>query len=106
MKTGNRNPESFGNWRGDLKDWAFLGLLPTPTARDYRSGFKKDSEAFKTRKQHSRGVNLHEDIQRTIGQNFQLNPRFVMEMMGFPPDWTELPFLNGETNPLKQEETP
>lgn len=26
----------------------------------------------------------------------QLNPLFVAEMMGFPPDWTELPFLNGE----------
>jgi hypothetical protein len=31
--------------------------------------------------------------------NSQLNPLFVLEMMGFPPDWTELPFLNGETNP-------
>jgi DNA (cytosine-5)-methyltransferase 1 len=28
----------------------------------------------------------------------QLNPRFVAEMMGFPTDWTILPFLNGETN--------
>lgn len=23
----------------------------------------------------------------------QLNPRYVAEMMGFPPDWTYLPFL-------------
>jgi hypothetical protein len=35
----------------------------------------------------------------------QLSPQFVMEMMGFPKDWTELPFLNGETNQSKQEET-
>ncbi|MDM1050484.1 hypothetical protein [Sphingobacterium hotanense] len=25
----------------------------------------------------------------------QVNPRFVSEMMGFPKDWTELPFLRG-----------
>jgi hypothetical protein len=30
------------------------------------------------------------------GKSSQLNPRFVAEMMGFPPDWTELPFTNGE----------
>jgi hypothetical protein len=29
-----------------------------------------------------------------------------MEMMGFPTDWTELPFLNGDKNQLKQQETP
>jgi hypothetical protein len=27
----------------------------------------------------------------------QLNPLFVAEMMGFPPDWTILPFQSGET---------
>ncbi len=36
-----------------------------------------------------------------VGSGFQLNPQFVGEMMGFPPDWTELPFLNGEVNQLK-----
>jgi DNA (cytosine-5)-methyltransferase 1 len=40
------------------------------------------------------------------GKSSQLNPRFVMEMMGFPPDWTELPFRNGEMNPSKPEEMP
>lgn len=30
------------------------------------------------------------------GKHGQLNPRFVAEMMGFPPNWTELPFLRGE----------
>ena len=33
------------------------------------------------------------------GKSSQLNPRFVAEMMGFPTNWTELPFLNGEQNP-------
>jgi hypothetical protein len=31
----------------------------------------------------------------------QLNPRFVAEMMGFPPNWTELPFQSGETKASK-----
>ncbi len=47
------------------------GLIPTPTAMD------------------STNAN---------GKTSQLNPRFVAEMMGFPPNWTELPFLNGETS--------
>ena len=29
------------------------------------------------------------------GRNGQLNPRFVAEMIGFPKDWTELPFRHG-----------
>jgi hypothetical protein len=32
------------------------------------------------------------------GTTSQLNPLFVAEMMGFPTDWTLLPFLNGEMN--------
>jgi hypothetical protein len=75
-------------------------LMPTPTFRDYRSGFKEGSDAFNARQQNPRGVNLHEHLQRELdGKNFQLNPQFVLEMMGFPPDWTELPFQNGVTNP-------
>ena len=27
------------------------------------------------------------------------------ELMGFPPDWMLLPFLNGEQKALKEEET-
>jgi len=37
------------------------------------------------------------------GKPSQLSPQFVLEMMGFPTDWTLLPFLNGETNQSKQE---
>jgi len=36
----------------------------------------------------------------------QLNPPFVLEMMGFPPDWTVLPFQSGETNQSKATEMP
>jgi hypothetical protein len=89
------NGNGFEQTIGEL---ANRGMLPTPAARDYRSGFDQDSEAFQTRQEHSKDVNLHEHIQREVGQNFQLNPRFVSEMMGFPPNWTELPFLSGGMN--------
>ena len=36
-------------------------------------------------------------VKQTFGKTSQLNPQFVAEMMGFPPNWTELPFLSGET---------
>jgi hypothetical protein len=32
------------------------------------------------------------------GKTSQLNPRFVLDMMGYPVDWTELPFQNGGPN--------
>jgi len=44
--------------------------------------------------------------QSQTGKTSQLNTPFVLEMMGFPPDWTELPFLSGETNPSKPQVTP
>lgn len=31
-------------------------------------------------------------------QTSQLNPQFVAEMMGYPTDWTVLPFLSGDRN--------
>jgi len=36
------------------------------------------------------------EMDLTTSKTSQLNPRFVAEMMGFPPNWTELPFQNGE----------
>ena len=96
--TGRNGTTRTGNGFGvTLNELLLRGLLPTPTARDYRSGFNPENGKLEERMNHSRGVNLHEHLQReSIGENFQLNTRFVMEMMGFPPNWTELPFQNGE----------
>jgi site-specific DNA-cytosine methylase len=41
----------------------------------------------------------------THGKTSQLNPRFVAEMMGFPVNWTELPFQSGELKASKPTET-
>jgi hypothetical protein len=58
------------------------------------------------------GLTLEQTARILVGKseesskNSQLNPRFVAEMMGFPPNWTELPFLNGGQNQSKDTETP
>jgi hypothetical protein len=69
------------------------GLLPTPTASDIKN-------ATLPKSQENRSSLIGEIIrEKQIGQvSQQLNPQFVMEMMGYPTDWLELPFLNGETN--------
>ena len=48
---------------------------------------------------------MHGVLNRPTGKTSQLNPRFVAEMMGYPPNWTELPFLNGETKASKDMAT-
>jgi hypothetical protein len=62
-----------------LHDLAKSGLLPTPKAQE---AIVNDSSSS------------------------QLNPRFVAEMMGFPHNWTELPFQNGEQNQSKDTAMP
>lgn len=78
-----------------LTDWMdFHGLLPNPTASDKYTGTTKDQKDWR-----SRMSVLKHNIAHQYGRNSLLNPRFVSEMMGFPVDWTVLPFLNGGKNP-------
>lgn len=80
-----------------LTDWMdFHGMLPTPTARDYKGS--ASMESIQRRKRNHLTNNLS-DVYAQRGKTSQLNPRFVAEMMGFPVDWTVLPFLNGGKNP-------
>jgi hypothetical protein len=76
------------------------GMLPTPDAASGKTGYMGKNRKGKQQ-------NLETVIRNSDDSlNSQLNPRFVAEMMGFPPNWTELPFLNGEQNPSKDMETP
>lgn len=59
-------------------------LLPTPIAQD----------VFKATKGQKQNSSLTVEFQ--VGGDSQLNNRFVGEMMGFPVDWCELPFLHGK----------
>jgi hypothetical protein len=86
-------------------------MLPTPTTRDCKSGQSPNGMIRKDGKSRADQLNnlpvmLGKHTQQTGETSQQLNPQFVLEMMGFPTDWTLLPFLNGETNPSKPEETP
>jgi hypothetical protein len=74
-------------------------LLPTPTARCWNTGTDKERPLDEP----TRRSELNHLISQEIGKPSQLSPQFVMEMMGFPTDWTLLPFLNGETNQSKPE---
>ena len=69
-------------------------LFPTPSTRDYKGARKKETLELKGRNKN----NSLPDVFAQIGKTSQLNPRFVAEMMSFPPDYLELPFLNTETN--------
>jgi hypothetical protein len=85
-----------------LGRFAVMGLLPTPTASDMKNATLPPSQANRKDGIVKRILSEHGEI----GKTSQLNPRFVLEMMGFPPDWTELPFQNGETNQSRRPETP
>ena len=71
-----------------------MGILPTPTAGSKHS-------------QHSMGEwgGSKNNMRHISGIYSPLNPRFVAEMMGFPPNWTELPFQSGEQNQSRATET-
>ena len=71
------------------------GMLPTPRNRDYKGA--RSTEALEASGRTA--TNSLPDSFSQTGKTSQLNPLFVGEMMGFPPNWLELPFQNTETNP-------
>lgn len=92
-----------------------MGLLPTPDCSDKKSAKSKQqglSNVVKgllatpsARDEKGEGGN-GKDLNRDLGiVGRQLNPQFVAEMMSFPENWTELPFLNGEMNQSKDMAT-
>ena len=61
-------------------------LLPTPNASDNRDrGGPKD-------KCVQRRIEIGKQVGLTQLVDGRLNPRFTLQMMGFPPDWTLKPF--------------
>ena len=70
-------------------------LLPTPTATsDKKGGCTRTDES----RQNDTLAHAVHGVLGEPGKTSQLNPRFVAEMMGFPPDWLELPFQSTEKN--------
>lgn len=80
----------------------FYGLLPTPTKRDWKGSRTLTNGKNITTKGQDMGLDLEQTCRIINGipggtsKTSQLNPLFVAEMMGFPPNWTISPFQNGE----------
>jgi hypothetical protein len=74
-----------------------MGLLPTPTLQEYTNSTLPPSQI---KRNNIPGVLLRQGV----SAHSQLNPLFVEQMMGFPKNWTALPFLNGETKASKPTE--
>jgi hypothetical protein len=92
----NRNK---GNLEEHVAKWVTENMLPTPNAAEgekYCTTYNEKSQM---------GRSLTPLMNKLTGQSSQLSPQFVMEMMGFPTDWTVLPFLSGEPSQSKQEAT-
>ena len=83
---GNNLEESILQWLAEGQ------VMPTPTARDWKGA--PSLENLKKRGKIPQKNSLPDFFART-GKSFQLNPLFVAEMMGFPVNWTVLPFLPG-----------
>ena len=90
--TGANQSTQYKQGGRSLKNYmSAAGLLPTPTSQDGKNGSLPPS-------QQARGSIVGEILRsQPIGKTSQLNPRFVGEMMGYPPNWTILPFQSGET---------
>lgn len=75
-----------------------FGMLPTPTATDFKGAYSPDAMISKDgidRANLLRNIYVHsgDNWKNEDGVTSQLSPAFVMEMMGFPIDWTLLPFI-------------
>jgi hypothetical protein len=78
-----------------------MGLLSTPTVSDSKGAYPPTSlDNFPTRRVSMKSIycQMEEGEKNYHSKDSQLNPRFVAEMMGFPPNWTELPFQSGDKN--------
>jgi hypothetical protein len=96
-------PAIHGQGGMDLQTTVVIGMLPTPNAMDWNTARSEEAHA-RAKEQH--GSALQDTLRQRAGQGSQLNPRFVAEMMGFPVNWTELPFQSGEPSQSKPTGTP
>lgn len=99
----NRSLSAGAAERPTLALMARKKLLPTPNARDWKG--RTNPNVKKEGCGNVYGDTLPDVIYKT-SQTSQLNPQFVAEMMGFPHDWTLLPFLRGDENQSKPTAMP
>jgi hypothetical protein len=78
-----------------LENYLALGMLPTPVVSDQNAGRRGNAP----REGSNPMTNSLKDainFQEQTSKCSHLNPLFVEEMMGFPKNWTALPFQSGE----------
>jgi len=63
--------------------------LPTPTVNEAKNNPSGASQWARHDSLNVEAAKLH-GLNKTTGKDFQLNPQFVEEMMGFPIGWTDL----------------
>ena len=80
------------NLQMGLKQMAKFQMLPTPTLNEGKNTTFPESQKNRS------SLIGHLMNEYPTGKDSHLSPQFVAEMMGFPTDWTLLPFQNGETN--------
>jgi hypothetical protein len=103
-ENGENRSQTTGQKYGiHLTQMAQARMLPTPNAMDWNTA-RSENALTKAKEKH--GSALQDTLRQRAGQGSQLNPRFVAEMMGFPPNWTELPFLSGEQTASRPTGTP
>ena len=74
---------------GNLAEQIFK-MLPTPTKSDFQPRWETENWEGNS--------DLPSVMNKICGTRSQLNPLFVEEMMGFPPNWTLSAFQNTEKN--------
>ncbi len=62
-------------------------VLPTPTTNDHKNNPHTPSQWLRHDSLNIEAAKLQGFTKETIGRDSQLNPLFVIEMMGFPIDW-------------------
>ena len=100
-ENGKRENKGGTEWSAQLHDLAKSQMLPTPTAFDWNTARSPEALAEAKAKY---GSTLQDTLRQRAGQGFQLSPLYVEEMMGFPVNWTTLPFLDGEERASKRTE--
>jgi hypothetical protein len=96
-KTAGRSPDSQHHDGITLTDALWMGMLPTPTQRDWKSEEASDE----TLNRNARPLNEVVTSQTGEAGLMRLNPLFVAWMMGYPPGW-----LDVECRPLRRSATP
>ena len=99
--TKKYNPDS--QMGKSLTAMAMNGFLPTPTATDFKGSVSPEKRNRKDGKMRTDDLKnipavIGTHCRQRDGATSQLSPLFVAEMMGFPSDWTVLPFQSGEPN--------